>query len=141
MNDRQRDLFLWQWSRRRQPGQTAIAMRGAIIGAAGGLVFALIMFSGLGADNGSIASVMNLLANAGKLLVLSVPAFAWIGYTGANRVFGANEAMYQSILKTGARIPDHIPVLTPADRGPAIAVAITGVIIIGFIGFVFWKLG
>ena len=141
MNDRQRDLFLWQWTRRRQPGQTAIAMRGAIIGAAGGLAFALIMFSGMGADNGSTASVLNLLASAGKLLVLSVPVFAWIGYAGANRVFAANEAMYQSILKSGARIPDQKPTLTTADRGPAIAVAITAVIIIGFIGFVLIKLG
>lgn len=141
MNDRQRDLFLWQWTRRRQPGQTAIAMRGAIIGAAGGLAFALIMFSGMGADNGSTASVLNLLASAGKLLVLAVPAFAWIGYAGANRVYAANEAMYQSILNTGAPIPAQKPVLTTSDRGPAIAVAITVVIIIGFIGFVFWRLG
>jgi hypothetical protein len=141
MNDRQRDLFLWQWSRRRQPGQTAIAIRGALIGAAGGLLFALIMFSGMGSDNGSTASMLNLLASASKLLVLSVPAFAWLGYTGATRVFTANEAMYQAMLNTGAQIPTQKPILTTADRGPAIAVAITVVIIVGFIGFVFVTLG
>ena len=31
MNERQRDLFLWVWSKRRAPEQAAIGLRGALI--------------------------------------------------------------------------------------------------------------
>jgi hypothetical protein len=41
VNERQRDLFLYQWSRRRAPGAARIALRGAVIGAFGGLAFAV----------------------------------------------------------------------------------------------------
>ena len=131
MNERQRDLFLWQWSRRRMPGAAAIALRGALIGAVGGIVFALMLGSAFRADNGSVAAV----------LALAVPAFAWIGYLGASRVFAANEAMYQSMLSAGARVPAQPPQLQMGDRGPAIAVAVAMVLIVAFIVVLWVKYG
>ncbi|MBL0042055.1 MAG: hypothetical protein IPP28_13645 [Xanthomonadales bacterium] len=141
MNERQRDLFLWQWSRRRMPGAAAIALRGALIGAVGGVVFALMLGSGFRADNGSVASVLALFQQGAAVLVLAVPAFAWIGYLGASRVFAANEAMYQAMLSAGARVPAQPPQLQAGDRGPAIAVAITVVLIVAFIVVLWVKYG
>lgn len=141
MNERQRDLFLWQWSRRRMPGAAVIALRGALIGAAGGIVFALVLSSGFRADNGSVASVLALFQQGAAVLVLSVPAFAWIGYLGASRVFAANEAMYQAMLGAGARVPAEKPQLRAGDRGPAIAVAVAVLMIVAFIVVLWAKYG
>lgn len=141
MNERQRDLFLWQWSRRRIPGAAVIAVRGALIGAAGGVVFALMLSSGFRADNGSVAAVLALLKQGTAVLVLSVPAFAWIGYVGASRVFVANEAMYQAMLTSGARVPAQRPQLRAGDRGPAVAVAVAVLLIVVFITFVWIQYG
>jgi hypothetical protein len=135
VNERQRDLFLWQWSRRRQRGLSTVALRGAVIGAIGGVLFAAILFSGSGPENGSTASLLVFLQRAGLMLALSVPAFAWIGYTGARRVFSANEAMYQSMLQSGADVPEQPPQLRAGDRGPMIAVIATVISIVVFIGF------
>lgn len=142
MNERQRDMFLWQWAERRKRGQAAVALSGAIIGALGGIVFAVILFAGMGTGgNASTASVLALLRQGGLLLGLSIPAFAWIGYTGASRVFAGNEMMYQALLKSGARVPDQAPQLRAGDRGPAIAVAVTMLVIVVFIVVLFVKFG
>jgi len=139
MNERQRDLFLYLWSRRRTPGRTRILLRGAIVGGLGGVSFALILAyggahtSGVAAHDtaGQIRSVLHLLA-------LSVPAFGGIGLAGAHRVWRSQEAMYQALLATGARVPDRKPEITIRDRGPAIAVAITVVVLAGLIAALFW---
>lgn len=141
MNERQRDLFLWQWSRRRTPGPLMIALRGALIGAAGGVLFALILFGDFRAENGSVAALLAVLKQGVAALLLSVPAFAWIGYLGASRVYAANEAMYQSMLASGARVPTDKPQLQSGDRGPAIAVAVAVLLIVTFIVFVWVKYG
>lgn len=144
MNERQRDLFLWVWSKRRTPGQAAIGLRGAIIGALGGVLFTLMLIGDIGADRGAytgISAILPLIERGGMLLLLSVGAFAAIGFFGANRVFAAQEAQYQAILQTGARVPDQKPVMQPGDRGPAIAVAIAVAVIVGFIAFVWITLG
>ena len=134
MNERQRDLFLYIWTERRKRGRTVVAIRGAIIGAIGGLLFALILGSTFdGPVNGSVAAILPVIQRAGTLLALSVPAFAWIGYLGATRVFASQEAMYQAMLASGARVPDTKPVMQGADRWPAIAVGVTFVLIAGFI--------
>lgn len=140
MNERQRDLFLWLWSRRRKPGQAAIAMRGAAIGALGGLAFALLMMSQGGGDRGSytgLSAIIPLFERGGMLLALSIPAFALIGFVSANRVYASQEAMYQAMLAQGARVPEQKPVMQPSDRWPAVAVAIAAAIIVGFIAFLF----
>ncbi|HWT16229.1 MAG TPA: hypothetical protein VN581_10635 [Patescibacteria group bacterium] len=141
MNERQRDMFLWQWSRRRVVGPLAVALGGALVGAAGGVVFALILFGDFGTDNGSVAAFLALLEQGAAALVLAVPAFAGIGCLGASRVFAANEAMYQSMIKSGARVPEHPPQLRAGDRGPAIAVAVAMAMIVAFIGFVWIRFG
>lgn len=130
MNERQRDMFLWQWSRRRTRGYTTVALTGAAIGAAGGLAFALILGSGSGGDGPrDTAWLLQALGQWARLLALAVPGFAWIGYLGASRVFRSHEAMYQAILERGAQVPAQAPVLTRADRGPAIAVGVAVAII------------
>jgi hypothetical protein len=144
MNERQRDLFLWVWSRRRTPGQAAIGLRGAIIGTLGGLLFTFLMIGDIGADRGSytgISAILPMIERGGVLLLVSVGAFGAIGFFGANRVFAAQEAQYQAILASGARVPDQKPVMQAGDRGPAIAVAIAIAVIAGFILFVGITLG
>jgi len=139
VNERQRDLFLYQWSRRRAPGGARIARRGAVIGALGGLVFAAILLQG-GAHTPGVHAYdfAGQLKSALRLLGLSVPAFALIGWTGARRVFTANESMYRAMVDSGAQVPDRKPVLTLADRGPLLAVAITVAVIAGFIAYLIW---
>ena len=119
MNERQRELFLWVWSRRRKPGRIGIALRGAAIGAAGGLLFTLIM--GPGANDFF------------RMLFMAVPAFGLIALVGADRVFVAQENMYLSMLDAGAQVPAQKPVMQLSDRGPAIAVGVAALIIAGFI--------
>jgi hypothetical protein len=134
VNERQRDMFLWQWSRRRVKGHGTVALRGAAIGAAGGLAFALILGSGFGGSGPrDTAWLLQSMGQWAKLLVLSVPAFASIGYLGASRVFRSHEAMYQAILQTGAHVPAQPPVLAMADRGPAIAVGVATAVIGGLV--------
>lgn len=136
MNERQRDLFLWLWSRRRRPGQSAAAIRGALVGALGGVVFALILASGGAVDRGAytgLSAIIPIIERGGMLLLLSVGAFGLLGFILANRVFAAHEAMYQSMLEAGARVPDAKPQMQPGDRGPAIAVGVVAAIIAAFI--------
>jgi hypothetical protein len=121
----------------------AISLRGAIIGALGGLVFALMMIGEIG-DRGSytgISAILPLIQRGGTLLVLSVGAFAGIGFALANRVFASQEAMYQGMLNSGAQPPAEKPVMQGADRWPMVAVGIAIVVIAGFIVFVAITLG
>jgi hypothetical protein len=141
VNERQRDLFLYIWTQRRKPGQTAIGLRGALIGALGGLVFALILMPDATSSGAQNNDIIAQIMSAAKLFGLSIPAFAFIGWLGANRVFAAQEAQYQAILQTGARIPDQKPVMQPADRWPAIMVGVFVLIIVGFIATLFVMYG
>ncbi len=141
MNERQRDLFLWLWAKRRTPRQAAIGLRGALIGALGGLVFALLLAPGSSSAGVHSYDALGQILSDAKLLLLSVPAFALIGWLGANRVFASQEAMYQSLINSGARVPDQKPVMQAGDRGPAIAVGIAVALIAGFILFVAINLG
>ena len=136
MNERQRDLFMWIWSRRRQIGQAQAGLRGLLIGVVGGLLFTFIMLSEIGTDRGTytgVSALLPLIQRGGTLLVLSVGAFGFIGFMGANRVFAAQEAQYQALLQAGARVPDQKPEMQLADRGPALAVGIAVAVIAAFI--------
>lgn len=142
MTDRQRDMFLWVWSRRRRPGRAAIVMRGLVIGAVGGVAFAAVMLGSMGGGgNHSTVAFLSSLKQVGMLFGLSIPAFAALGFLTASRVFSSNEAMYQSLLRSGARVPDEKPILRTSDRGPAIAVGIVVAVIVAFIVIVFIKFG
>jgi hypothetical protein len=136
VNERQRDLFMWLWSRRRAPGRSAIALRGTLIGALGGVAFALILASSGSVDRGSytgLSVIIPMIERGGMLLLLSVGAFGLLGFILANRVFAAQEAMYQSMLQAGARVPEQKPQMQLGDRGPALAVAIAAMVILAFI--------
>ena len=132
MNERQRDLFLYVWSKRRGIGQMGAGLRGGAIGALGGVVFAFIMLGEVGGYTG-LSAILPFFERGGALLAAAVPAFALIGFVLANRVFASQEAMYQSILASGAQIPAQKPVMQAADRGPAVAVAVAAALIAGFI--------
>lgn len=138
MNERQRDLFLWVWSRRRKPGQMAIGLRGAGIGALGGLLFAFLLSPG---SDAPAYDIIGQLAPMARVITLAVPAFALIGWLGANRIYASQEAMYRQMLQSGARVPDEKPVMQPGDRGPAVAVGIAVAIIAGFIIFLIVQYG
>jgi len=136
MNPRQRDLFLWVWSRRRKPGRAAIALRGLLIGALGGVLFTLIMSPGAPSGTPAYDAAGQLFGALGeywRMLLLAAPAFGFIGWIGADRVFVQQERMYQAMLEAGAKVPEQKPVMQMSDRGPAIAVGVAVVIIAGFI--------
>ena len=142
MNERQRDMFLWKWSRSRRPGRAAVAIRGAVIGALGGLLFTAIMLGSMGSGgNRSTAAALSWLHQGWLMLGLAVPVFGALGFATAYRVFTSQEVMYQSLLRAGACVPDEKPVLAARDRGPAIAVGIVVAVIVAFIVILFVKFG
>jgi hypothetical protein len=138
VTDGQRDLFLYQWSRRRAPGRTRIMLRGAGIGGLGGLAFALFLAHGSHTPGVAAYETAGQIRILLKLVGASVPAFAGIGLAGARRTWNGQEAIYQSLLRAGARVPDEKPVLTSRERGPMIAVAVTVVVLGGMIGALIW---
>lgn len=139
MNDRQRDLFLYQWSRRRAPGGTRIALRGALIGALGGAAFAMVLL-GDGAQTPGVAAydTAGQIKSALSLFAMSVPTFAALGWASARRIWRSQEAMYQALLAGGATVPEQKPMLAVSDRGPMIAVWIVVAVIAGFIAYLWW---
>jgi len=144
VNERQRDLFLWVWSRRRQPGRAAIGLRGALIGALGGVAFALILAPGASPDIPNYNQWGQLFGGIGntlKAMVLAVPAFGFLAWLGADRIYAAQERMYQDMLAAGARVPEQKPVMELRDRGPALAVAIAFAVIGGLILALFVAVG
>jgi hypothetical protein len=119
-----------------------VSLRGAAIGALGGLVFVIIMLSAMGAPDPKgytgLSAIIPLLERSWLMLSLAVPAFGFIGFLGANRVFALNERMYQSLLQSGARVPEQKPEMQAGDRWPAIMVGIAAAIIAGFILYLYW---
>jgi len=134
MNERQRDLFLWQWSRRRGIGAAGATVRGLLIGGVAGLAFAIVMGFMMGdQDNRSTAAVLATFRSWLVMLGLAVPAFAGLMAAIAWRVFASHEHMYQALVRAGAQVPATPPVLQAGDRGPQIAVAVVVVILVGLV--------
>jgi hypothetical protein len=142
MNERQRDLFLWLWSQRRTRGASAVGLRGALVGAAGGLLFSGILLSSMGAPAVAgytgLSAVLPWLERAATLLLMTVPGLAAVGFFNARRIFTLHEHQYQQLLHAGARVPMRRPVLTVQDRWPAIAVGVAVAIVGGFVAYVVW---
>lgn len=147
MNEKQRDLFLWVWSRRRARGRLNAAIAGGLIGAFGGVLFTAIFFW-LPTLQGETAGTLNTssmppflagVANSMKpnefVLLLAALGFAAMGFVLAYSVYAAQEAQFQTLLAQGAKVPEAKPQLTAADRGPLLAVIATIVLIAGFIAF------
>jgi hypothetical protein len=82
-----------------------------------------------------------MIERGGLLLLLSVGAFAGLGFFLAGRVFASQEAMYQAMLASGAQTPPQKPVMQGGDRWPAVAVGVAVAVIAGFILFVWITLG
>jgi hypothetical protein len=134
MDDRQRDLFLRQWSRRRRIGPAGAVVRGLLIGAVGGLVFAIVLGLMMGTEgNQSTAAVLAAFQRWLLLLGLSVPAFASLMAGVAWRVFASHEHRYQALLQGGAGVPEQAPVMQPGDRWPTIVVGVSVVILFGLV--------
>ena len=142
MNERQRDQFLWLWSQRRARGASAVGLRGALVGAAGGLLFSGILLSSMGAPAVAgytgLSTVLPWLERAAGLLVMTVPGLAVVGFFNARRIFALHEHQYQQLLQAGARVPAQRPVLTLQDRGPLIAVGLAVSVVGGFVAYVVW---
>ena len=140
MTPNQRDVFLYSWSQRRRRGRRGNALLCAGIGAAGGLLFALLLAGDLGGQltpgklaSPSTQSIITWLGSVLTLFGLSIPTFAALAGVLGDRVFRLNEAMYQGLLAQGATVPATRPTLKAKERGPQIAVAIAMAIIVGFI--------
>ena len=135
-------MFLWQWSRRRRPGRIMFAIRGAVIGALGGLLFTWLMFFGMDeGGNRSTAAVLSVMQSGLLMLLAAIPAIALLGLTAALRAYSGQEAIYQRLLLAGHPLPSQAPTLKASDRGPAIAVAIAVLVIISCIVALFIALG
>lgn len=132
MTPAQRDMFLYKWSKSRAKGRLGFAWRGLVIGALGGLAFALILGGGFD-FSGAPDRVMDTLGKAGLLLVLSVGGFAWLGLLMVDRIYRGQEHQYQVLLSQGAVPPAAPPVMTHKDRTPLYFVIATAVILAGFI--------
>ena len=126
MTPNQRDAFMYSWQQRRKRGRMGNALLSAGIGAAGGLLFGLMLIGDI-ADPGG---------NAVRLFGMAIPTFAMLALGLGDRVYRSNEAMYQNFVSQGATAPAHKPTLTTAERGPQIAVLVAVVIIGGFIAVV-----
>jgi len=153
MNQRQRDLFLWIWSRRRTRGRLNIALIGAGIGALGGLGFTLLFFwlptlagQSIGTLDTSemapfLAAIADRLGPQGFVALAATLAFGGMGLFMADRVYSLNERQYQALLDAGASIPATKPMLTVADRAPMFAVlAVFAAIAIFLIVMLVWEL-
>lgn len=140
MNDRQRDLFLWEWSKRRKRGLWRVTLLGGLIGGLGGLVFALVLMQApeVGPRHG-LSSLIPLLERFFQWIFWSVPPFAVIGMGFAYRTFSRNELWFQLLLDGGAKVPEQRPILQPGDRWPLyVTIAAAILICIGVV--VIWVL-
>lgn len=133
MNQRQRDAFLWKWARSRRIGAGGAALRGLLIGAAGGLLFAVLMLWSMGGEPGGFDKLLDRLRQAAALVGLAVPCLAGLGFAVTRRVYASQERIFQALLDQGAVVPAVPPQLGWSDRGPAIAVGITMLILAGLI--------
>ncbi|MCB0244706.1 MAG: hypothetical protein KDI12_14910 [Anaerolineae bacterium] len=134
MNERQRDLFMWRWSHKRQLGIDKRSLLGALMGAIAGLVVALILGCEL-AQGGAKGFdwLLGLFRQLIVVLALAVPGFALLGWVMVRRVYASQERLYQQLLASGVPVPAQAPALTTADRWPAILVTGSMLIIAGLV--------
>ncbi len=127
MSRREEDIFLWTWSRRRATGWRASLIRGAIIGAIGGFLFAALMFFAMTHDGASFeisedaaGPILGPLARAlGPtlfLFVLSSAAFAGLGIFATTIIWRRMEWRYNALLNAGRQAPEQEPLLTAAEK-------------------------
>lgn len=151
MNERQQAAFLWQWTQRRKHGALRVVSFGAAIGAAAGLLFAILMLWGMTYDGASfrlneeemapfLLWLGRLLGPTAFLFVVSIPPFALLGAFLAYRVWGLVEGRYHALLDAGARVPDEPPTFSLKDRAPGlIVIAVFVLIALGLFYGLWWE--
>lgn len=141
MQGKQQQLFMWQWSQRRARGRNGTTLRGALMGAIGGAVFAFFLAPNSRKPGVHAYDFLGTLLSAATVMALSVPIFAVLSAILARRVFSSQEAMFQSSVQAGVPIPAQRPALSLAERWPLIVVVGVALVIAGFIGFLLLKFG
>lgn len=147
MSPAQRDTFMWEWGKRRARGRMHFLLLAAGIGAAGGVLFTVMMmgmsggnlrFSGMPEEPAyTIAGQLQPLISAIIMLGMAVPAFGFLGGLTAFRIWNGQEFQYQKLLEQGAVPPTQKPAaLQGMDRAPQIAVFIAFGVIALFILFI-----
>lgn len=143
MNERQRDRFLFEWSRRRTKGKRGAARQGMIAGAVAGVVVAGLLGAPVGWSAGTAGvpprNAYDLVLSGMPLTVVSVPLFASIGRAIAARRWLQCERRYRLLLiDAGVSVPRTRPPLRLADRAPLFAVWGAIAFVAGMIAVVRW---
>ena len=149
MNPRQQQNFLYEWGKRREAGIGKVLLLGAGVGAAGGLLFAVLMWAAspnLSLNEDEIAPFLLIYARgAGPvafLFSLALPAFAGLGAFLAFTAWRRMEVQYWALIHAGARPASQKPVYTWKDRAPGLIVAGVGVLLVcGLLFGLWWELG
>lgn len=140
--------FLYEWDKKRAGGFGKVLLVGASVGAAGGLVFAIIMAvatPGMRISEDDMAPFVLLIARAMGpvpfLFLISIGAFGGLGAFLALTVWRKMEGRYHALISAGHRPPAQKPVFTLKQRLP-------GLIVVGFfvllciwlIGMAIWEI-
>lgn len=152
MTNREESIFLWGWARRRREGQRVTLVRGLLIGAIGGFVFAAIMLFAMtqgGASFGVseeaagpiLGAIARVLGPTLFLFVISIAAFAGLGVFVSIVIWRRMEWRYHALLDAGRHVPLDEPVLTAAEkRTKWIIVGGFGLLSLFLLGMVLWEI-
>jgi hypothetical protein len=140
--------FLYEWGKRRQGGWRKAMMLGAAIGAASGLLFAVLMLAAspeLSLNEDEFPPFLLLLARAMGpapfLFLISLVSFAGLGVFLAFSVWRMMEGRYHSLIASGVRPANVKPVYTLKDRaGGLIVVGVAVLVSIWLIGMLWWEI-
>ena len=148
MNQRQAQNFLYEWGKRREGGIRKTILKGAGIGAIGGICFGALFWAlspNLSISEDELAPFLILLARAigpvAFLFLMTTGAFAGLGAFAALAVWRKMEAQYHQLLAAGVRPATEKPVYTLKDRaGGLIVVGVSVLVLIGLLYGVWWEL-
>ncbi len=140
--------FLFEWSRKRAGGLKKVLLLGVGIGAAGGLVFAILMAAatpGISLNEEEMAPFVLLIARAlgplPFLFLVSIGAFAGLGAFLSLTVWRQMEGRYHALLNAGYQPPAQKPVFTLKQRLPGlIVVGVLLLVCIWLVGMVIWEI-
>lgn len=152
MNNREESIFLWGWARRRRAGQGATLLRGLLIGAIGGFVFAALMLFAMTQGGASfsineeaagpmLSGIARVLGPTLFLFAISIVAFAGLGVFVSIAIWRRMEWRYHALLEAGRHVPPDEPVLTAAEkRTKWIILGGFGLLCLVLLGFVLWQI-
>lgn len=152
MTSREESIFLYGWARRRREGQRVTLVRGLLIGAIGGLLFAGLMLFAMTQGGASfsinedaagpmLSGIAHALGPTLFLFVISIGAFAGLGVFVSIAIWRRMEWRYHALLEAGRHVPPDEPVLTAAEkRTKWIILGGFGLLCVVLIGFVLWEI-